>query len=396
MAPDAGLGARALADLNRVAERAREQLPGGALGLGRLPRLAHLAEDLALADDHRVETGRDAEQMRDRGVVVVRVQTLREVVGVEARLLGEEVAHVVDAVVEARRARVDLGAVARGEQHQLGEVLSGCERRAAPSGRPEGATVMRSSRSTAAVRWFSPTTTRDTPAEAPSLRPSGRRGSDRACRNRGHVANSAPLLERPAARSCSRASESRSSRTAHSGPISDCTWSLRYVASAGLRPPVPIATTRSPWRTTDMSVNEQLAGSSAALTQIRRASPAAKTSAFTAGSSVAAVASHAPSRSSAVKARSSRVSRPSSCHARTSSSTCEATTCTVAPAASSASILRAAIRPAPTTTHRRPSDQEVHRVPEQPAPGACGAGPLVLASGSPAHHHTLAGTRCCW
>ena len=48
-------------------------------------------------------------------------------------------------------------------------------------------------------------------------------------------------------------------------------------------------------------------------------------------------------------------SRPASAQARTSSPTSGATTCTSAPAASRASILRAAMRPAPTTTQRRPA-----------------------------------------
>ena len=74
---DGGLGAGPLAHLDRVAERARQQRAGGRLALGRVPRLADLAEDLALADDHRVEAGRDPEEVRDRGVVVVRVEAGR-------------------------------------------------------------------------------------------------------------------------------------------------------------------------------------------------------------------------------------------------------------------------------------------------------------------------------
>ena len=66
----------ALADLDRLAEHPRQQRAGRALALGRQPRLADLAEDLALADDHRVDAGRHPEQVRDRGVVVVRVQVV--------------------------------------------------------------------------------------------------------------------------------------------------------------------------------------------------------------------------------------------------------------------------------------------------------------------------------
>ena len=68
--------------------------PRGAFALGGLPRLADLPEDLALADDHRVEPRGDAEEVRDRGVVVVRVELVGEGVGVDARAVGEEVPHV--------------------------------------------------------------------------------------------------------------------------------------------------------------------------------------------------------------------------------------------------------------------------------------------------------------
>ena len=64
--------------------RATSSWPDCALVLGELPRLAHLAEDLALADDHRVEAGGHAEEVRDRAVVVVRVQVVGELVGVDA------------------------------------------------------------------------------------------------------------------------------------------------------------------------------------------------------------------------------------------------------------------------------------------------------------------------
>jgi hypothetical protein len=110
----------------------------------------------------------------------------------------------------------------------------------------------------------------------------------------------------------------------------------------------------SPRRTTDISVNEQLLGSSAEFTQTRRSSPAWNTARFTAGSSVAVVANQASPRSAGSKPRSRTLIRPASRHARTSSPSRGATTVTSAPAARRVSILRAAIRPAPTTTQRRP------------------------------------------
>ena len=77
-AADRGLGADALADLDRVAEDPGERLTRRALRLGLLPRAADLAEDLALAEDHRVEPGGDAEEVAHRAVVVVRVEVLGE------------------------------------------------------------------------------------------------------------------------------------------------------------------------------------------------------------------------------------------------------------------------------------------------------------------------------
>ena len=66
-----GFGAHALADAERPVEQLAEQRPGAAALGGRLERVLHLAEDLRLADDQRIEAGGDAEQMRDRGVVLV-------------------------------------------------------------------------------------------------------------------------------------------------------------------------------------------------------------------------------------------------------------------------------------------------------------------------------------
>ena len=121
---DLRLGAHALARLDRVPEHAREQVPGGLLLLGREPRAADLSEDLALTDDHRVETRGDREQVRGRGVVDVGVEVIGELVGIGARHLGEEVAHVADRGMEARAACVDLGAVARRQHDGLREVLT--------------------------------------------------------------------------------------------------------------------------------------------------------------------------------------------------------------------------------------------------------------------------------
>ena len=81
----------------------------------RLPGLSYLPEDLALAHDHGVETGRDREEMADGSFVVIRVEQVGEIVGRRTRIVGEERAHVTDGGMEVRAARVHLGAVARRE-----------------------------------------------------------------------------------------------------------------------------------------------------------------------------------------------------------------------------------------------------------------------------------------
>jgi hypothetical protein len=60
---DPGLRPRALAGGEGGAEDAVEDGPRRALDEGELVRPLHLALDLGLADDHRVEAGRDAEQV---------------------------------------------------------------------------------------------------------------------------------------------------------------------------------------------------------------------------------------------------------------------------------------------------------------------------------------------
>ena len=48
---------------------------------GQLPCVAHLAEDLALAEHGRVEPGRDLEQVGDGGLVVLAVEVRVQLVG---------------------------------------------------------------------------------------------------------------------------------------------------------------------------------------------------------------------------------------------------------------------------------------------------------------------------
>ena len=220
MTADAGLGADALARLDRVPEQLRQQLGRAAFAHRGLPRVADLAEDLALADDHRVEAGRDREEVRDRGVVVVRVEVIGEVVGVGAGVRGEEL---------ARRRRPQRGSACSARRSRCG-----CTSRARP---PRAGAHVRSDRAapsgSAIVRDRHPLEQLDgngavvqaddderhvlKSSFASSMRPA-RTSSTMPERNA--CCQSASSLERPEARSASRASESRSSRVSYSGPIS--------------------------------------------------------------------------------------------------------------------------------------------------------------------------------
>ena len=111
----------ALADAERLLEEGVERRADGGLGLRAVQRLADLAEDLALAEDHRVQAGGDREQVRDGGVVVVHVHVLHELVPVEVGVLGEESRHLFDGAVEALGLHVDLDPVARGDDRRLGD-----------------------------------------------------------------------------------------------------------------------------------------------------------------------------------------------------------------------------------------------------------------------------------
>ena len=120
-AVDAGLGVAALADAQRLLEQRVEHRADGGLGLRAVQGVADLPEDLALAEDHRVQAGGDREEVGDRGVVVVHVDVLGELVAVEVGVLGEQARHLLDGSVEPLRLDDDLDAVAGGDDRGLGD-----------------------------------------------------------------------------------------------------------------------------------------------------------------------------------------------------------------------------------------------------------------------------------
>ncbi len=121
-AVDLGLGVRALADAQRLLEERVEGRPDGAVLLAQAQRVTGLAEDLALADDHRLQAGRDAEEVGHRALVVVDVEVREELLGRLAGPLDEQARDVLDAAVEAVDLGIDLEPVARDDRRRLGDV----------------------------------------------------------------------------------------------------------------------------------------------------------------------------------------------------------------------------------------------------------------------------------
>ena len=105
----------------------------------RAERAAHLAEDLRLADGHRVQARGHREDVRDAALLVVHEQVRLQVVAVDRAGLGQGRGDVGERAVEGEALGVDLGAVARGEHDGLGDVLGAqhgdLEGGAAPPGR---------------------------------------------------------------------------------------------------------------------------------------------------------------------------------------------------------------------------------------------------------------------
>ena len=73
---DVRLGPHALGHRERRLEQAVEHRSGAAGLLRRAIGILELAQDLRLAEHHRVETGRDGKGVRDGGALVEPVQTV--------------------------------------------------------------------------------------------------------------------------------------------------------------------------------------------------------------------------------------------------------------------------------------------------------------------------------
>src|SRR5262249_43767533 len=75
--------------------------------------------DLRLTDDHRVEAGRDTEQMPDRLAVAMRVHALAELLVAHAVGLGDERRQRGRYGVAVAAAGDDLDTIAGGDDHAL-------------------------------------------------------------------------------------------------------------------------------------------------------------------------------------------------------------------------------------------------------------------------------------
>ena len=109
---DAGLGVAALADAQCLLEQGVERRADRRLRLPGQQGVADLPEDLALADDHRVQARGDGEPVRDRRVVVVDVDVGDQLVTVEVGVLCEQTRNLLDGAVEPVSLDVDLDPVA--------------------------------------------------------------------------------------------------------------------------------------------------------------------------------------------------------------------------------------------------------------------------------------------
>ena len=124
---DAGLGVHPLADPQRLLHQL-VQVPAGGLVLGsQAVRVPQLAQDLGLADHHRVEPGGHPQRVGRRVDVEVDVQVRGQQADVQPGPLGEHRTDVGQATVEGGDGGVDLDPVAGGEHDGLVDVRLGHE-----------------------------------------------------------------------------------------------------------------------------------------------------------------------------------------------------------------------------------------------------------------------------
>ncbi|SCF85846.1 hypothetical protein GA0115254_119884 [Streptomyces sp. Ncost-T10-10d] len=122
---DPGLAVGTLTDPQGLLEQVVQQPAGGVQLLPQRQRVLDLAEDLALADDHRVQPAGHREEVVDSPVLVVHIEIRSELVQPDTAVLGEERGQLGDARVELVHVGVQLDAVAGGQHGSLGRGLRG-------------------------------------------------------------------------------------------------------------------------------------------------------------------------------------------------------------------------------------------------------------------------------
>ena len=91
MRANARVGANALGDGEGLLEQAVERIAQAARVARRLPGFLDLAEDLRLAEDHRIQPGGHAEQMPNGAAVDMLIQVAGQRVGLESVVSGQPV-----------------------------------------------------------------------------------------------------------------------------------------------------------------------------------------------------------------------------------------------------------------------------------------------------------------
>jgi hypothetical protein len=116
---DGGLGAHALADLERVPEQPVEDHGRAAAVAGHLVGGLELGDDLRLADDHGVEARGDAEEVGDGAVAGVAVQRRLELARLDPGVTRQVSERRLASRERVAPVQVQLGAVAGAERHGL-------------------------------------------------------------------------------------------------------------------------------------------------------------------------------------------------------------------------------------------------------------------------------------
>ena len=118
-----GLGVNPLAHPDRLLKEGVEDRANCLMRLTKGQRALDLSENLALTDHQRVKTGRHREPVGNRTLVEEHRTQGPQLTATKAGNIGEDLGRVVQSTVKPGDGRVDLGAVAGGQDHCLVDVL---------------------------------------------------------------------------------------------------------------------------------------------------------------------------------------------------------------------------------------------------------------------------------